>query len=66
MKSPPWLNTAIASSAHAVGEVLNRLFATPSDAQASAWTEQFSAASHDQPDARCRVHALYRAATVRL
>jgi len=66
MKTQPWLNTALAGSAHAVGEILNRLFAAPSDAQASAWTQQFSAASHDQRDARCRVHALYRAATVRL
>jgi hypothetical protein len=66
MKSQPWLNTAIADSVHAVGEALNRLFAAPNDTQASAWTEQFSAASHDQHDARCRVHALYRGATVRL
>ena len=65
MKSQPWLNTAI-DSVHAVGEALNRLFAVPSDTQAPAWAEQFSAASHDQRDARCRVLALYRGATVRL
>jgi hypothetical protein len=65
MNTQPWLNTAIADSVHAVGEALNRLFAH-SDAQAPAWAEQFSTASHDQRDARCRVHALYRGATIRL
>jgi len=66
MKSQPWLNVAIADSVHAVGEALNRLFAAPSDAQPPAWAEQFSTASHDQRDARCTVHALYRGATIRL
>jgi len=63
MKSQPWLNVAIADSVHAVGQAFNRLFAAP---QAPAWAEQFSTASHDQRDARCTVHALYRGATIRL
>jgi hypothetical protein len=66
MKSQPWWNAAIAEPVQAVGEAFNRLFAAPSGAGAPAWVEQFSAASHDERDARCRVHALYRGATVRL
>jgi hypothetical protein len=65
MKSPTWLNTAIAPM-HAAGEALNRLLAAPGGPRASAWAQQFSDASHDQRDARCTVQALYRGATVRL